>query len=82
MIEGAKFRTKKDVTINVPLGIEESREIYLVLKLLACFLLVILALLNDAFLWRLICIVELSFLLHSTSTFQHSASSTHHYPSL
>lgn len=57
MIEGAKFRTKKDVTINVPLGIEESRKIYLVLKLLACFLLVILALLNDAFLWRMICIV-------------------------
>ena len=56
MIEGALFRTERDVTFNVPLAAEDSRKIYVVIKVLACVLLAVLAMMDTALLWRLICV--------------------------
>lgn len=56
MIEGALYRTERDVAFNVPLRSEDSRKIYVVIKVLACVLLAVLAILGTALLWRLICV--------------------------
>ena len=56
MIEGAMFRADRDVAFNVPLRAEDSRKIYVVIKVLACVLLAVLAMMDTALLWRLICV--------------------------
>lgn len=56
MIEGALYRTERDVAFNVPLRSEDSRKIYVVIKVLACVLLAVLTILGTALLWRLICV--------------------------
>ena len=56
MIEGAMFRAERDVAFNVPLAAEDSRKIYVVIKVLACVLLAVLAMMDTALLWRLICV--------------------------
>jgi len=56
MIEGAMFRAERDVAFNVPLPAEDSRKIYVVIKILACVLLAVLAMMGTALLWHLICV--------------------------
>lgn len=50
------FRAERDVAFNVPLPAEDSRKIYVVIKILACVLLAVLAMMGTALLWRLICV--------------------------